>query len=110
MGESSFGGDSPNGKPVLAQDLRLSQGTSGTTQTGGIIPADRMTTWNPGLNAVGGIPNRTTIYQTLSPRGGSLDDTAAIQRALDTCPRGQVVKLNPGIFNINGGGLHFRRS
>jgi len=69
-----------------------------------------MTTWNPGLNAVGGIPDRTTTYQTLSPRGGSLDDTAAIQRALDTCPRGQVVKLSPGTFNINGGGLHFRRT
>jgi hypothetical protein len=31
-------------------------------------------------------------------------------RALDTCPRGQVVKLSPGTFNINGGGLRFRRS
>jgi hypothetical protein len=79
-------------------------------QVGGIIPADRMTTWNPGLNSVGGIPNRTTTYRVLSPRGGSLDDTAAIQRALDTCPRGQVVKLSPGTFNINGGGLHFRRT
>ena len=47
---------------------------------------------------------------TLSPRGGSLDDTAPIQWALDTCPHNHVVKLSPGTFNISGSGLHFRRS
>lgn len=96
------GDDSANGNRFLAQDATPSQSASGTTETAEIIPADRMTTWNPGLNAVGGIPNRTTIYQTLSPRGGSLDDTAAIQSALNTCPPGQVVKLSPGTFNISG--------
>src|SRR5882724_1720271 len=101
---------SANDNRVLAEDISLSQRENVTTPMTGIIPADRMTTWNPGLNAVGGIPNRTTIYQTLSPRGSSLDDTAAIQRALDTCPRDQVIKLSLGTFNINGGGLHFRRS
>jgi hypothetical protein len=95
------------GSQLFAQDATPSQSASATT---GIIPADRRTTWNPGLNAVGGIPNRTMIYVTLSPRGGSLDDTVAIERALDTCPHGHVVKLSPGTFNINGGGLHFRRS
>jgi hypothetical protein len=104
---ASFAG---NGNLLLAQGATLSESASTTTQTGGIIPADRMTTWNPGLNAVGGIPNRTTIYRTLSPRGGSLDDTAAIQSALDTCRPGQVVKLSPGTFNINGMGLHFKKS
>jgi hypothetical protein len=99
-----------NGSLLLAQDAVLSQSASATTQMAGIIPADRMTTWNPGLSAVGGIPNRTTIYRTLSPRGGLLDDTAAIQSALDTCPSGQVVKLSPGTFNINGSGLHFKTS
>jgi hypothetical protein len=110
MGETGVfsGDDAGNGSLVLAQDVTASQ--SATTPAAGIIPADRRTTWNPGLNAVGGIPNRTTIYQTLPPRGGALDDTAVIQRALDTCPRGQVVKLSPGTFNINGSGLHFRRS
>jgi hypothetical protein len=112
MGEisSRAGDDSGNGNLLLAQGATLSQSASTTTQMGGIIPADRMTTWNPGLNAVGGIPNRTTIYRTLSPRGGSLDDTAAIQSALDSCRPGQVVKLSPGTFNINGGGLSFKRS
>ena len=66
-----------------------------------ILPADRRTVWNPGLNAVGGIPNRTTIYQTISPSGG--DDTAAIQAALDNCPSNQVVLLGIGTFKITGG-------
>ena len=68
---STFAGDdSGTAILLLAQGAMLSQSASTTTQMAGIIPADRMTTWNPGLNAVGGIPNRTTIYRTLSPRGG----------------------------------------
>src|SRR5207249_6153560 len=30
-----------------------------------IIPADRRTTWNPGLMSQGGVPNRTTICATV---------------------------------------------
>ena len=104
------GGGAEIGERQLPTGNLLSQPENTATQSAGIIPDERMTTWNPGLNAVSGIPNRTTIYRTLSPRGGSLDDTAAIQRALDACPRGQVVKLSPGTFNINGGGLHIRGS
>jgi hypothetical protein len=47
-----------------------------------------------------GIPNRTTIYKTLSPSGG--DDTAAINSALAGCPAGQVVLLTTGVFKISG--------
>ncbi|GAA5161821.1 hypothetical protein GCM10025770_11670 [Viridibacterium curvum] len=72
------------------------------------MPADRRTVWNPGLNAVGGIPARSTIYQTLSPSGN--DDTAAIQAALNTCPAGQVVRLAAGTFKISGMGLELPRS
>ena len=79
-----------------------------SSSTSSIIPPDRVTTWNPGLNAVGGIPNRTTIYRTLSPSGG--DDTAAIQSALDSCPANQVVKLTAGNFQITGNGLSIKRS
>ena len=86
-----FGGDEVGGRR-LTQDTAQSRTDNPTTQAAGIISAERVTTWNPGLNAVGGIPDRTTIYQTLSPRGGSLDYTVAIQRALNACPRGQVVK------------------
>lgn len=71
------------------------------------LPADRVVTWNPGLNAVGGIPARTTIYKTLSPNG--TNDTSQIQSALDTCPAGQVVQLNPGTFKVSGEGLSITR-
>ena len=94
----------------LGQDATISRSASATTAIAGIISADRRTIWNPGLNATGGIPNRTKIYRTLSPRGGSLDDTLEIQRALDACPPGQVVKLGVGTFNINGNGVGVRTS
>ena len=73
-----------------------------------VISADRLTVWNPGLNAVGGIPSQTTIYKTLSPSGG--DDTQAIQSALDSCPANQVVLLTAGNFNISGQGLQMTKS
>jgi hypothetical protein len=74
---------------------------------GGLIPADRVTTWRPGATYNGGIPNRTRIYKTISPRGGDLDDTINIQVALNGCPREAVVQLTEGTFNINGHGLNF---
>lgn len=74
----------------------------------GLLPPERRTTWNPGLNAVGGIPHRTTIYRTLTPSGG--DDTSAIQSALNGCPPNQVVQLGNGTFRISGQGLVMDRS
>ncbi len=68
-----------------------------------IIPADRVTVWNPGLNAVGGIPARTTISATVdaaSYGNGASDATAGIQAALDACPVGQVVQLSAGTFMV----------
>src|SRR5258706_11363181 len=62
-----------------------------TTVYAQIIPSNRTTLWQPGVTYNGGIPNRTTIYKTLSPSGG--DDTVAIQAALDSCPANQVVQL-----------------
>lgn len=79
----------------------LGTGTGGTgTYTvspspGGAISSQAMT--------AAGIPNRATIYTTLSPSGG--DDTSAIQTALNACPAGQVVKLNTGVFRIQDPGL-----
>ena len=69
------------------------------SQSGSIIPSDRNFTWNPGMMSKGGIPNRTTICATLSPSGGN--DSAAIQAKLNSCPSGQVVMLNPGVFTVN---------
>lgn len=70
----------------------------------GILPADRQTAWNPGMNSVGGIPNRTTIFKTVNAStygNGASDASAGIQAALDTCPAGQVVMLSAGNFTVN---------
>ncbi len=64
-----------------------------------IIPADRLTKWQPGVTYNGGIPNRTTVCATLSP--GTGDDSVAIQKAVDNCPAEQVVLLRAGTFHIN---------
>jgi hypothetical protein len=85
-------------------------GTGGTSGSGGVvvppgdlIPADRITQWNPGIlsdeqlgQPLGddGLPTRTTICATLNPG----DD---IQAAIDACPEGEVVKLNAGTFNVS---------
>ena len=65
------------------------------------IPSSRTVTWQGNAGIVGDIPSRTTIYTTLSPRGGSLDDLSNITTAISNCPVGQVVKLNSGTFNIS---------
>lgn len=68
-----------------------------------VLPPDRATTWNPGLNAVGGIPDRSRTCATVAPLGGNADDTARIQGAINACPVGQVVQLAAGTFLINNG-------
>ena len=60
-----------------------------------VIPSDRLIPWDPGIP--GGIPNRTTIYQTIS--AGSSQST--IQSALNSCPSGQVVKLAAGSYTLS---------
>ena len=72
-----------------------------------ILPADRATVWKPGLMAVGGIPVRSTICATLTPRGAEQDDAAQIQGAINACPTGQVVQLAAGTFIINSGNFVF---
>jgi hypothetical protein len=57
------------------------------------LPADRRTVWNPGLVAVGGIPNRTTTCATVNAStygNGTQDASAGIQAALDACPLGHA--------------------
>jgi len=68
-----------------------------------LLPEDRATIWNPGLNGSGGIPERTTECAFLTPLGGSRDDVAQIQAAINACAPGQVVRLSAGTFLINGG-------
>ena len=71
-----------------------------STSGSSLVPPDRKTIWNPGLNAVGGIPSAGwSICATLSPSGG--DDAPAIQNALNGCGSNRVVKLNPGTFKLS---------
>lgn len=69
-----------------------------------ILAPDRVTTWNPGLNAVGGIPNRSKVCATVDARAfhnGSVDASARIQSAIHQCPAGEVVQLSPGTFRVD---------
>ena len=68
----------------------------------GIIPADRVTPWRPGIP--GGIPARTTSCATLDAAtygNGAQDAGPAIQKAIDGCPADQVVTLGPGTFKTS---------
>lgn len=67
-----------------------------------ILPADRLTTWSPGVT--GGIPHRTTVCASLNAAtygNGSQEASFAIQAAIDACPAGQVVQLSAGTFRMN---------
>ena len=61
-----------------------------------IISSDRRITWQGNVGISGDIPNRTTIYTTVSA-GAS---TATIQAALSSCPANQVVKLAAGTYTL----------
>jgi hypothetical protein len=78
------------------------------TPSTAIIPANRITTWNPGLQALGGIPNRTTICTTINPTGSG--DDATIQNAVNTCADNTVVQLGAGTFGFTGLNVTFSRS
>ena len=76
------------------------------------LPSDRLTTWVPGLMAVGGIPGRSTIFETLHAAtygNGTSDASSAIKAALDSCPVGQVVQLSAGPFLCNQSFLNIHR-
>lgn len=71
------------------------------------LPQDRSTRWQPGMMGAGGIPAHQTVCSALNPNGGTTDDTARIQAAINACPTGQVVQLSAGTFIINDG--HYLR-
>ncbi|HMP83278.1 MAG TPA: glycosyl hydrolase family 28-related protein, partial [Verrucomicrobiota bacterium] len=70
---------------------------------GQLIPDSRRVEWAGNVGIPGGIPNRTTIYTTLSnlDKTGNTDVSGAIQTAINNCPVGQVVYLPAGIYRIN---------
>ena len=57
--------------------------------------ADRLIDWTY-CGVPGGIPTRTTIYQTMTPANTAAEITAAIA----ACPSGQVVKLSGGPYSL----------
>jgi hypothetical protein len=121
--EAATGGGTPDGTAFYmasaapGTDTIVATGAADPTKSGSVdgasppgsvdpsafLPADRATTWNPGMMGVGGIPVRSTVCSTLTPRGGALDDTAQIQAAINRCPPGQVVQLAAGTFIVNSG-------
>jgi hypothetical protein len=67
-----------------------------------LVSSDRLYDWSH-AGRIGGIPPQTqTIYTTINSTGDSTDRTSAINNAISACPNGQVVKLGPGTFRING--------
>jgi hypothetical protein len=79
-------------------------------QNRSILPADRQTTWRPGIP--GGIPDRATICATVNASSygnGSSNATSGIQSAIDSCPVGQVVLLSAGTFQISSGPIYLNR-
>jgi hypothetical protein len=91
------------GATTVSENLPISITNQGG---GGILPADRNASANwqmAGMLSAGGIPTRTAVCATLSPRGGGRDDTANIQNAVNNCPLGQVVSLSAGTFTIAEG-------
>jgi hypothetical protein len=86
-------------KPSLRGTARAVVAPPSSIDPSAFLDADRATTWNPGLNAVGGIPVRTTVCANV-PAGKS---AAEIQAAIDGCPDEQVVQLAAGTYTLNGG-------
>jgi hypothetical protein len=70
-----------------------------------IIPSDRTAPWQGNVGVPGGIPNRTIIYKNVvtdlgADPTGAVDAAPIIQRAILSCPVGQVVYMPAGTFKI----------
>jgi len=66
----------------------------------GILDPSRAINWGAGNKGIaGGIPNRTTICQTLNP-GVTFTQ---INNAIAACPSNQVVFLNAGTYTLSSG-------
>lgn len=60
-----------------------------------LLPDDRIIDWTS-VGVPGGIPNRTTVYRTLTPS----NTLAEINAAIAACPSGQVVFLAAGSYSL----------
>lgn len=84
-----------------------SQGEAGgmveVSAAGEIIPAGRKIDWSY-AGIPGGIPERTSVCATIDSAvygNGTKEATDAIQKALDSCPDGQVVYVPQGTYIVN---------
>jgi hypothetical protein len=73
-----------------------------------IIPEDRLIRWVPGVNAgvPGGIPERKKIGVIIDAAkygNGQAEASEAIEKAIESCPRGQVVFIPAGTYRIEKG-------
>ena len=71
-----------------------------------IIPANRTAPWQGNVGVPGGIPTRTTIYKNIvtdlgADPTGTQDCAPIIQRAISSCPAGQVVYMPAGTFKLD---------
>jgi Pectate lyase superfamily protein len=71
-----------------------------------IIPANRIAPWQGNVGVPGGIPARTTICKNIvtdlgADPTGAQDCAPIIQRAINSCPAGQVVYMPAGTFRLN---------
>ena len=70
-----------------------------------IIPPDRTAPWQGNVGVPGGIPARTRIHKNIvtdlgADPTGKVDAAPIIQRAILSCPVGQVVYMPAGTFKI----------
>jgi hypothetical protein len=78
-------------------------------QWSGIITPSRAVDWShAGASGGGAVPNRTTICATLGLLGQVASfaqsvTLAQINSAMGSCPSGQTVLLNPGVYTLVGG-------
>src|SRR5262249_17253372 len=70
-----------------------------------IIPDNRTAPWQGNVGVPGGIPARRTIYKNIvtdlrAAPTGKEDAAPIINKALNSCPAGQVVYMPEGTFKI----------
>jgi hypothetical protein len=68
-----------------------------------IIPGSGTAPWRGNVGVPGGIPNRMRIYKNIvtdlrADPTGHVDCSTIIQRAIDKCPKGQVIYIPDGRF------------
>jgi hypothetical protein len=88
-----------------ASAVLLSFVLAGGPATAEIIPTNRTAPWQGNVGVPGGIPARTTIYKNIvtdlrADPTGNMDAAPIINRAILSCPAGQVVYMPAGTFKI----------